>query len=758
MEIKMATENSERLDELLNEYQIHRGSSAGFSAGISAADEIPPGGFRAEAEFSDAPAHKRVAEAGRGFDFEPDKYPELPQETHGGDIDSLRDRIRGKVQEILGDKYFNIEFAGEGFQSYIFSSNFGSPAGQRRIIKIDKIKPDGGIAGEYSKRGCGTLRHIQTLATLPEADEHHIIGLLDFFNLTDEQGVAISVHRHIDGRTLEERVKTSGPLTLSQMESVFSDVLDAVRYYSETKLHRDLNPANMILRESRQRDLEAFVLDFGNACDKTQLRKKAIPTAGARVVMDPRIVARFNDKEISYDETSEIYALSQIAYFSLTGCYFAYTDPYNNSLTDASTGGSLLDEQGKIDRKKFEESLDRALSLPKLNSGSRYFSAKLGRLKRVLRRGLLSIDDNHYTSLGEFIDDFKKAVDIRTISAVRERPKLSRRRLLSWGLTGASLGVLASLGLARHVLMQDDKQEEQESAYVVAADWTDELDIESNFVELNPVISSDSYDTLWPGNNKYLSLSLGDAIRISPTLLQRANPLQETMFPVMPINVYVEGYPGTRFHEYPIKKNTPPDPYGFSNQARKFQLPGDLEEGFYNLVFEVLAPSRMEYEQKWQGSDDVERLTFPEFGGVLVRRKVPFAIGDPIEKLKVCNLHIPGVQDHVNLYSVEDVLNEISREIHLEARLTGTDYHRIFERNSISNSLSHYFRFPEPEEDRQEILQLVTYHQRKPIGYEFFPLKTENTNNWLTWKLAIPGRDFAEKTIELRKALYRDNH
>ena len=149
-------------------------------------------------------------------------------------------------------------------------------------------------------------REVHLIAKL----EHpHILPVHDF---GEYNGIPYMVMRLVDAGTLKERLST-GPMSLEEINRVFSDLADALAYAHENGVvHRDIKPSNAML----DRLGTVFLTDFGIAKlleSQTQLTITGTIT-GTPAYMSPE---QAQGKKV--DQRSDIYSLGIVLFEMLTG-------------------------------------------------------------------------------------------------------------------------------------------------------------------------------------------------------------------------------------------------------------------------------------------------------------------------------------------------------------------------------------------------------------------------------------------------------
>lgn len=667
--------------------------------------------------------------------------PRIPETT---------EQITDLVSSTLAEKYFNLQLVDQGAQSLVFRANFAAPDGEVRSIKVDKTKFESRIAEEYASRGYGTLRHIRTLATLPESKEHHIVPLVDFYDLTKENGVAISIHPHIEGRTLEKLVSEKGKLSQLEMKQVFSGVLDAISYYTRRGyLHRDLTPGNILI----QPDNESFILDFCNSGRTDSLDERISTTsfAGARRVIDPLSVEKLTGKKTPYSQQSEIFELGQNLYFSLTGKILSYVDPEKAVFIDPETGESFVDSNGRINTTRFEQYTYKRVNEIGI---SRSF-------KRLIRKSLSL--EKRFDNFEQFKKEFK-----RTVGLVDYVKRKQKSRFSIWKtslLGGLALATAAALPLGFSLFNSNAERTKLErriteaEKYAVLSQWDDQLNIQNNLVDLEVLIQTPDFKTIYGEDYrskqflKFLTLNKGDKIIFTPRLTLKPIPnKQHLAFPSFRGKAFIEGFESKEFYSHP--ESLKHDSYeGMASYTHYFNLEiPNCPDGCYNLIFDIYAHDSKDTPGT---TTALSAVKYAEPGKVIARKRIPIVIGNPAERLKVSTLKLSGYSDYVAVGRVDNELESIDSSVDCEVSLFQRgDIKSYSQRGKHSNVASSPIQLPNVNKRTSSILKVVTSHNNNPINYEFFPLKSEKVGDLWFWRWDLPDDTFPEKAIELRKQLY----
>lgn len=119
------------------------------------------------------------------------------------------------------------------------------------------------------------------------------------------------VMRYMSGGTLDDRLKATGEVKMSEAAHILKRVADALdAAHSKNIVHRDVKPSNILFDNTG----EAFLSDFGIA--KSQ---KIVDDEGEWLVGTPAYMSPEQTKGDNVDGRSDIYAMGVVLYRLLTG-------------------------------------------------------------------------------------------------------------------------------------------------------------------------------------------------------------------------------------------------------------------------------------------------------------------------------------------------------------------------------------------------------------------------------------------------------
>ncbi|MBW7907051.1 MAG: serine/threonine protein kinase [Phycisphaerae bacterium] len=137
-------------------------------------------------------------------------------------------------------------------------------------------------------------------------------NVVTVYSVEQVRGLAVIVMELIDGLSLRDVLKRTGPLDLSLALYVLSTTAQGVdALHRANVVHRDLKPANILF----DREGDAHVCDFGLACafDAGAFRSGATTIGGSPLYMAPEMF----DGHVSFQ--SDVYAMGVLLFEALCG-------------------------------------------------------------------------------------------------------------------------------------------------------------------------------------------------------------------------------------------------------------------------------------------------------------------------------------------------------------------------------------------------------------------------------------------------------
>ncbi len=143
-------------------------------------------------------------------------------------------------------------------------------------------------------------------------------GIVSVFSVGEtSRGLPFFVMEHIEGETLEERLRRKGKLPLREVTRIVTAVADALTYAHGCGLvHRDVKPANVLLERGTGRVL---LTDFGLAKAVRGVTRITTLTGTGEIMGTPEYLSPEQAERGEVDARSDQYSLAVMAYEMLAG-------------------------------------------------------------------------------------------------------------------------------------------------------------------------------------------------------------------------------------------------------------------------------------------------------------------------------------------------------------------------------------------------------------------------------------------------------
>lgn len=139
--------------------------------------------------------------------------------------------------------------------------------------------------------------------------------IVRIYSLENESGVWFMVMERVDGRTLKERLRRSGPFRWQDFRPIFAEVLAGVAsLHGQGIIHRDLKPSNIMVDDQGQ----VRILDFGLAKEIGDQEKTS---SLGEIVGSPFYLSPEQIQGAELGVASDIYQLGILLYQSLTDAF-----------------------------------------------------------------------------------------------------------------------------------------------------------------------------------------------------------------------------------------------------------------------------------------------------------------------------------------------------------------------------------------------------------------------------------------------------
>ena len=246
------------------------------------------------------------------------------------------------------------------------------------------------LPSEFARSAEFMGRFQQEARTIANLEHAHILPIYDY---GESDGITYFVMRLLETGTLKERV-TAKPLTLDDIDRIFSEVADALGYaHQHGVIHRDIKPSNILIDKNGS----TFLTDFGIA----KILEEGSPqyTSTGAITGTPAYMSPEQAQGEKLDPRSDIYALGIVLYEMVTGRV-----PF-----EAETPLAVI-------LKHLQATLPPPSMLrPNLSPD----------IERVLLKALAKNRDERYASCKEFLDAWKVAMKSAAAPATAQIPAVT---------------------------------------------------------------------------------------------------------------------------------------------------------------------------------------------------------------------------------------------------------------------------------------------------------------------------------------------
>lgn len=198
---------------------------------------------------------------------------------------------------------------GEGGMGEVWLAEHGL---LKRPCAVKFIRPE--LAANSSNAARFT-REVQAVTALSHVNT---VRVYDYGQADD--GSFYFVMEYLDGPTLEDLVKTSGPLPPARVVHLLRQVCGALaEAHTAGLVHRDLKPGNVIVATLGGQQDVAKLLDFGLVHDSSADTDHRLTQLGMVLGTPAYMCPEQAAGESAVDARGDIYSLGAVAFFALTG-------------------------------------------------------------------------------------------------------------------------------------------------------------------------------------------------------------------------------------------------------------------------------------------------------------------------------------------------------------------------------------------------------------------------------------------------------
>lgn len=174
-----------------------------------------------------------------------------------------------------------------------------------------RVQEDGGVVPSLNNQDVfkrWRSKFVQEYQMLRKMD--HCPSVVQVLDIFEENNTAYLVMEYIEGITIERRVRSSGPIPADELLPLLEPFINDLCQLNERQvLHRDINPANIILRK----DGKPLLIDFGSVRPNDPATRK---TVVVRKGYAPPEQYQAGGEQGAW---TDVYGLCATMYFALTG-------------------------------------------------------------------------------------------------------------------------------------------------------------------------------------------------------------------------------------------------------------------------------------------------------------------------------------------------------------------------------------------------------------------------------------------------------
>lgn len=644
-----------------------------------------------------------------------------------------------KVQDILpADKYGAIERIEQedGTRRAKFVGTWGRNGHSRKVChKVDK-PVEGEHALSLRERGYNTGRDIETLLAWDpiEAGENRVSPLLDFH---ESEGVAISTEPFYEGAVSLGRYFSDRKPTKKEFESVFRDVITAVRYANDRGVfHRDLNNNGIMVAKENGR-LRARVTDWEIAVEADKVKDKPHTTVGSRSLRDPLLDA----EGAVYGVQAEMYQIAANALMVLTG------EPFENKDKD-----SVKDALKKVPwgiRRKHGGWIKSCLNYEPQS-----------RPKDLKALGEMFGNASAPGILETLVNNGTTTLAVAGLAATTTFGGFASMGWLDWEkINEGTDEYVANYGYVP-----------ESWKYPVIVEW-DGLGMEysNNLVELNMNVTRNADvegKQKFDENDNVIFAEPGETLWVTVGARELAWPKPER-FPGsigLEGRVYIEGYKdndGDVAEDLRVVCRSHDQSPRYEGRAQltdfaRVDVP--KEPGVYVLAAELYAPD----EERAHRNNPLSHFKFSNLGDVLSRERITIVAGDPEQKVALASLNFheyslnngwtttdyARTQADGNYYGANMDKVDMDMVVPREGVVEDMDWGKIsLPRGTDTEPTNAYFTVKDSGGE-------LNYFTAVPVQREFWGTPGDESDaSRYHWRPAVPGKDFAEQLLEYRESI-----
>ena len=211
-----------------------------------------------------------------------------------------------QVRKRLGDRYAIERELGRGGMGTVYLA---------RDVQLDRAVALKVLPAEFAVDSSLRERFLRETRTSASFSHPNIVPV---HAVEESDDVVAFAMGYVEGESLAEKVKRSGPLGVRELVRLLQDVGYALAYaHGRGVVHRDIKPDNVMIERATGR---ALVMDFGiaRAISTGAVGKPGLTRVG-EVVGTPEYMSPEQASADAVDGRSDLYSLGLVAFFAATG-------------------------------------------------------------------------------------------------------------------------------------------------------------------------------------------------------------------------------------------------------------------------------------------------------------------------------------------------------------------------------------------------------------------------------------------------------
>jgi serine/threonine-protein kinase len=294
------------------------------------------------------------------------------------------------IGKVLDGRYQIEAVVGQGGMGMVFRA---TQVAMKRPVAIKTLHPSLAAAPQFFER---FRREAEVASRL---NHPNIITVFDFGRAED--GTCYFVMELVQGESLKQLVKREGPLPLRRAVSIIEQAARGLHHaHQENVVHRDIKPHNFLISQVDGNDY-VKLLDFG-LVKALEIEEEEQLTSTGQVLGTPQYMPPEQAGGEEVDARSDLYSLSGVLYFCLTGA-----SPFGANTVRKALTAALTQPIPSVNGKRQGAPVPRALD-------------------ELFRQGLAADKDKRHQSAEEFIRAVRDAVSgcsDAELDAVPARPE-----------------------------------------------------------------------------------------------------------------------------------------------------------------------------------------------------------------------------------------------------------------------------------------------------------------------------------------------